>query len=92
MIGKRLALKRCIAQWRKDSFAWMGAAGIVGMKNKDLVEDCNLKEDGRGKKEDGEKKGEGEKKDSSGAQEERRISKLTILGICASTIFEMFWW
>jgi hypothetical protein len=23
---------RCIAQWRKDSFAWMGAAGIVGMK------------------------------------------------------------
>jgi hypothetical protein len=33
------------------------------------------------------------KKDSSGAQERRRILKLTtILGICASTIFEMFWW
>jgi hypothetical protein len=32
MIIKRIALKRCIAQWRKDSFVWMGAAGIVGMK------------------------------------------------------------
>jgi hypothetical protein len=55
-------------------------------RNADLMEDCNLKEEGRGKKEDG------KKKDSSGAQEGRRISKLTILGICASTIFEMFWW
>jgi hypothetical protein len=34
-----------------------------------LIEDCNLKEEGRGKKEDG------EKKDSSGAQEGRRILK-----------------
>jgi hypothetical protein len=50
-------------------------------KNKYLMKDCNLKEEGRGKK------------DSSGAQERRRILKLTtILGICASTIFEMFWW
>jgi hypothetical protein len=65
-------------------------------KNEDLMADCNLMEEGRGRrgeKGDGEKKGEGEKKNSSGAQEGRRILKLTtILGICASTIFEMFWW
>jgi hypothetical protein len=47
-------------------------------KNKDSMEDCNLKEEGHGKKEDA------KKKDSSGAQEGRRILKLTtILGICA---------
>jgi hypothetical protein len=56
-------------------------------RDEDLMEDCNLKEEGRGKKEDG------KKKDSYSAQEGRLISKLTtILGICVSTIFEMFWW
>jgi hypothetical protein len=60
------------------------------MKNKDLMEDCNLKEEGRGRRVE---KDDGKKKDSSGAQERRRSLKLTtILGICASTIFEMFWW
>jgi hypothetical protein len=60
---------------------------------KDLMEDCNLKEEGRGRSDDGKKKSDGKRKVSSGAQEGRQISKLTmILGICASTIFEMFWW
>jgi hypothetical protein len=54
---------------------------------RDLMEDCNLKEEGRGRRE--EKGDHGKKKLSSGAQEGiRRILKLTmILGICASTIF-----
>jgi hypothetical protein len=60
---------------------------------RDLMEDCNLKEEGRGRRDDGKKKSDGEKKVSSGAQEGRRILKLTtILGICASTILETFRW
>jgi hypothetical protein len=55
-------------------------------KDEDLMEDCNLKEEGRGKKEDG------KKKDSSGAQEPRQISKLTTILGFASTTLEMFRW
>jgi hypothetical protein len=48
-------------------------------KNEDSMEDCNLKEEGHGKKEDA------KKKESSGAQEGRQVSKLTISEVFRSS-------